>query len=504
MGDSQRDEESLMRQHMIFFQDADENGDMKLNFDEFTKALPENIRQNTAQDKVRSWFDLADKDGNGEVTMAEFVLWSISMAKAVTGSDVSRILQTGDDDEGLLDELQFTRMARKLGFGEHAHELYSQLPQNTEGVVCCEELADEVRMPNKASSQTMREFLLAMSWNSAGGCVPDKTIDTTGWSFMATDAESARESLAALLKANEIKLSKVFAQMDTSYNSMLSEAEFVNGLTKTCGFRGDASILRDIYASLDDHGVITFPVALSHIMHQQLPVRLAADHKCAPYYVQGSGKVTFDQLNGWLRGRDVSGRQGRLEAAKRLFLRPVSDHEEKWTINTLRQELQNAMEVGNVQVIDLLEAWDGDGSGKLQKREWLKNWKRVANTSPELWYSKVRGAVCNAFEGIDIGSEGSLSINEIDRWLNGEGIPSSPASPNQARRRGLARSRKKWSAVESMDLNQRREEDRIKMLVEASRKLRGVMPTPTSPRSPTTRKPPVARELFQLEQPPSR
>ena len=78
--EKQRRASVLMRQHLMFFNEADVDGDSALDFEEFVAALPENVRTAYPQRKLRQFFRLADEDGSGSITMSEFVTWSLAMA----------------------------------------------------------------------------------------------------------------------------------------------------------------------------------------------------------------------------------------------------------------------------------------------------------------------------------------------------------------------------------------------------------------------------------------
>lgn len=241
---------ALLRQYINFFLQSDANEDKELSFDEFVEAMPARVSAAHPKAKLRAWFNLADKNGDGVISKEEFIQWSLAMASAVTGGDLRKVLESEGEE---LDSLAFTHRARKLGFGEDALEIFAQLPQLSDGSLDFRQLAHTVRMPNSAASHTMREFMLAMSWNTADD-KEDDVIDTSGWSFQGVGPESTRVALKALIDEHGVKLSQLFTTLDTSDDHTLSEAELIAGFN-TLGFQGDPAIIHDIFVTLDDDGV---------------------------------------------------------------------------------------------------------------------------------------------------------------------------------------------------------------------------------------------------------
>lgn len=71
MDDAAAKAATLMRQHLMFFSESDKDGNLELSFDEFVSALPETLRVGTSESKLKKYFNLADKDGDGSITMGE-------------------------------------------------------------------------------------------------------------------------------------------------------------------------------------------------------------------------------------------------------------------------------------------------------------------------------------------------------------------------------------------------------------------------------------------------
>jgi Ca2+-binding EF-hand superfamily protein len=423
----------LVRQHVMFFHEADKNGELEIDYNEFVEELPDDVKAHS-KETLQAWFNLADRANAGKVSMAAFVEWSATMAELVTGVD----LLSG------LDESRFTKVAIAMGFGDYTSELYKAISLNRNGEIGGV-LGDNERL-NATELRSMRAFLSAMNWDSTSD-TESSNVDTTGWTFTGTDVESARLSLKALFREQGVKVSQIFEKIDESDDNVLSKDEFLEGLLGPLGFAGDPSILTDCFLDVDD---------------------------------DGDGVVTYGEMHSWVRGR-ASSKKARLALARTLQL-PRAEPGDVWDADRLRHELSAVLEEAGVKPIDLLSGWDEDSSGHLRKKEWLVHLKRMcADNPPEVWYSQLRNAVTDAFDEIDGGGEGTLSVSEIERWLTAsESPPPSPnasparSSPPKSPRREV-RTSPKWTLLDSLERQSNRSNERTMRAVELSRELRAQM-----------------------------
>lgn len=422
----------LCRQHAMFLEEADVAGRLFLEYDDFFNGLPDRVRRGRTEHQLRSWFDLGKPGSEGCINLCKFVELSTAMAKMVTAVDIL----TGRDEAG------FTRIARELGYGDHASNLFAQLCLSRNGTMLANEIAGCKRQ-TKAEMDTMRDFMIAMGWNDTED--RDGDVCTDGWSIEGSDPESMRMALLALLEEHGVKLSQIFETLDMNDDNVLTSTEFSDGLQKV-GFAGERAVLIDTFSLIDD---------------------------------DGTGKITFNELNSWLRGRASITKKQRMDAARGLVLRQVSVHEEEWNSATLRRELRDALAAACVQVIDLLEAFDVDGSGELTKKEWLVHFKKMAvQSSEDAWYDVVRSSVEAAFAEIDLGGGGALTVGEIERWLKGEAprsrvtvLGGAPSAAPRSRKTSRPRD-KKWSVLDSLELELRRDQARLHRTIEDSVRLR--------------------------------
>ena len=90
-----------------------------LDFEEFLAIQPRAVRAQHSIDTIRSWFDSADSDGDGRVNVNEFFVYSLGAAAANVGPGaLARVFERYDKDgSGMLDMLEFTQLAERMGFG---------------------------------------------------------------------------------------------------------------------------------------------------------------------------------------------------------------------------------------------------------------------------------------------------------------------------------------------------------------------------------------------------
>ena len=387
------DADAFVRHVQMFFQEADVNEDHELDWEEFYDALPFRVKEGHPQETIRSWFDTADLDRNGKVSLGEFVHWSLTAASLVTGTAVTKLFgrHSGTANPTQLDEIQFTKCANALGFGRQAHELFHEFPLTSKGLLESRVITEATNQIRE-SSKTMKSFIIAMAWDNT----EKDGVDTSNWWWTAEDVESARLSLANLLQKHggapkndsllwislqmsfqvalldallfvyAARLSDLFEELDTSGDYYINADEFVTTMELTFGFKGPRQVLRDVFEHCDD---------------------------------DGSGELTFEELHAWLKGNKVT-KHSRMEAVKQLCLREritqLTTQEQRLgrdgelDVKSLRRELCAALKDANVRTTDLLDFWDKDADDKLNKKEWLRSWKKLVGLENSQWYSYVR------------------------------------------------------------------------------------------------------------------
>ena len=375
------DSYSIMQQHWNFFQEADTSGDNELTVDEFYAALPRFVKEKHSAQEISTWFAMIDVNGNGKVSMAEYLQWSLLAASRAVGTKLLHVFQKADKTgDGKISKGEFKHVADKLGVGDYAHEIFTELPQRADETVAYEDIVSITNGIKLTSRPALCSFISAMSWSSLDEPV---RVDTEGWSFGCTlhgleSPAQARKELRELLAEKDVRLSDIFMSLDTSTDGFVTYDEFARGM-QMMGFQGSQKVLQQIYALVDE---------------------------------DNSEEVDFAELNAWLQGRSLS-KRGRLNTAKHLTLYDrVKAVRTPWDVDMLRSELRGLLEGASVTATDLLETWTAHST--LTKKTWLKELKKLCGVGHSLlWYDNVRDAVVDAFDVMDKDKGGSISVQEL-------------------------------------------------------------------------------------------
>lgn len=121
---------------LLRFAEADADGNMSLDFDEFYACLPPKLRETFDTSTIRTWFNEADLDASGALSMSEFFLFTLRNAADVHGSNVVHDIfaQFDQDGSGSIRIREFQRRCDELGFGAVGHQLFRALDPDGERI----------------------------------------------------------------------------------------------------------------------------------------------------------------------------------------------------------------------------------------------------------------------------------------------------------------------------------------------------------------------------------
>ena len=146
------------------FADADEDGDQLLDFDEFSAMMPDKLRSMFTTEEIRGWFDAADADNSGKLSISEYFLWTLHNAHEIYGEDaIHQVFAKFDPDQsGHLDMREFQHACDETGFGLVAHNIFRTLDPDRNGYISYTELMTSLRngMPCDESAKRMLTTLI--------------------------------------------------------------------------------------------------------------------------------------------------------------------------------------------------------------------------------------------------------------------------------------------------------------------------------------------------------
>ena len=365
-------------------------GNQKLDFEEFLAMQPHRVRQQFAGEDIRRWFDAADANGDGVLSINEFFCWSLTNASRKHGSAaLEEVFARYDkDNTGFLDSIEFTRAASEMGFGAMAHQIFRSLDNDGSGTLSYHELvralADEVPVDPKT-----KQMLSAMVWSYDESTSVEHTdsLQTSHWAIRGLDAGSVRAELQDLLRQSGGHVADLIKLFDDDAGTELTidDMEFTKTMRTTFGYMGTKAVLDDVFNSLD---------------------------------TDGSGTIGFDELFEFVRGRrhSLDHRTKRIKSLRLVCPAGLTLDTIKWDVEALRLMLQHMLSYHNVGPADLINAWDSSGDSQLGQAEFHKHIMELFKDEHEdLWQSELDGIVGAAF--VAVSQHGSGSHNIVSRSL---------------------------------------------------------------------------------------
>lgn len=364
----------------------------ELSFDELLAILPHQAISKHPEAVLKYWFNLADTDGDGRLTLDDFLSWallSVTRNSMPPSSAVSPTLAKYDlDSSGTLDTLEFFMAVEELGLSESGRALVAMLPKQPDGTIAHGALLSNATSPDatwKNSSLEMKLFLTALALDCEPGI-----IDTADWTFEGNDPESTRQSMVEILSKRNVPLTALFAQVfDDDGSHLINQTTFMKVMKEEFGFRGSDTTLIHIWDTLDG---------------------------------DGSGTVSFGELNSWVHGTRSA------PQATRAGRADGGGGGEYWSEDWLRHKVNAILEKDGVRTADVVKLWHSSRDGKISLKDFLVNVHSTVKNDMA-WHSDVRRAVSSAFHAIDSERVGALSKEEITCWL--EGVPASAPAPQK-------------------------------------------------------------------------
>ena len=324
---------SNMNQASMRFAEFDRDGNCHLDFDEFLAMQPKQMRTRFTTAEFRQWFESADVDQSGQLSVNEFFKWCMSSASQVHGGDsLESFFKRYDFDlTGELDALEFSRAAQSMGFTTGAYEVFKDLDKDGSGTVAYTELSQVLtkELPNNTFAKQLLSTM-ALACNDARNAEANEMIDTSKWVIRGRDSAHVRTELQALLKESQgtvMDLIKLFDD-DTDDVITIDQLEFSKTMRNLCGYKGTEDVLTDVFVSMD---------------------------------TDGGGTIGFDELFEFVRGKRHSlDRRTKKELESQMRLVPPQGgqlDDIAWDEEVLRRLITNTMLRCKVSPADLLQRW---------------------------------------------------------------------------------------------------------------------------------------------------
>jgi Ca2+-binding EF-hand superfamily protein len=202
------------------FADSDVDGDQTLSFAQFYDMQPPGLREKFPESTFQAWFDSADLNRSGVLTIDQVFLWTLENACVKHGEDAMRTLFTRYDPDrsGVLDAFEFEKVCDDLGFGLASHTIFRALDPDASGSVSYSELMTALHDDGAPLSAEMEKQIksIIVSAVSETKTQTQKVFDIKGWVVMGETAKELKEQMRKLLLESGAHVVRLRLRYETS------------------------------------------------------------------------------------------------------------------------------------------------------------------------------------------------------------------------------------------------------------------------------------------------
>lgn len=250
---------ALLQQTADSFFAADLNEDSRLDFEEFSRIIPDHLTKDaSSMGSMEEIFDMADEDGDGFISREEFFMWTLNWVQNHThfASSLEACFRRYDvSGDHKLDLVEFRNALESFGFGNLADSVFHELDVDGSGNILYVELLEALRTRQKDLSLSAIRLLAKLSVNIVAAD-PDGEGFAASKGWTAKDANGLREGIKRLMSD-----SSVYRRSYDIWRSLLANAgvrrrlhrgQFHYAVRSILMFSGAKAVLDAAYDELDD------------------------------------------------------------------------------------------------------------------------------------------------------------------------------------------------------------------------------------------------------------
>lgn len=274
------------------FAEGDRNADQLLSFDEFIAMLPPGVRKRFGIIQLRSWFDEADVDNSGSLSVGEYFKWTLRNAVETHGYDVLRtIFQRYDrDGSGSVTLREFQTACDDIGFGFAAMSIFRMLDPDRSGSIEYSELTQSLESLTLDTQAKQMLASLTQSYNSEASAESQLLQESSAnWRLRGHSVAEVRKHMRQLLTESGAHVIDIMEQFDVdgSRDRQIDAPEFYTAMRTRFHYKGPLGVIDGVFASLDTDGsgsigfdeLYALPIATTHATHTTCrPLPLALGH----------------------------------------------------------------------------------------------------------------------------------------------------------------------------------------------------------------------------------
>ena len=214
------------------FSEYDGDGERELYLEDFLAMTPERVRQLHSTEQLEAWFSAADANQDGVLSIDEYFMWSLSKASMTHGhkSLLEHFQHYDKNCKGSLDAKEFEPLARDMGFGAAALDIFEALDADGSGALTYRELIDSLAHLHVAGDGASNSLLssLAQTWDDSVQLERKSALDTTGWVVRGRDFDTVRTELQGLLATGShvVDLMRVCMLVDATSSTLNHRVRF--------------------------------------------------------------------------------------------------------------------------------------------------------------------------------------------------------------------------------------------------------------------------------------